>query len=165
MLRPDGTLKTGYTPTGGENQTWDIDVQNSQLSEQPELDFSLPPPQYDFQRQAHVPSTTSFGGVKQGSTSSASSGGRRRLGCMQRVFHAQLVEHQKLLLLLHRGQSVAIGGWLNDSLGNDHGRVDQLDDDDGFGTVRLKSMVPKTGVAHQYKNATSERELYVRELG
>ncbi|KAK4894941.1 hypothetical protein LTR49_028327, partial [Elasticomyces elasticus] len=69
MLRPDGTLKTGYTPTGGEDQTWDIDVQNSQLFEQSELHFSLPTPQYDFQRQAHVPSTTSFGGVKQGSIS------------------------------------------------------------------------------------------------
>ncbi|KAK3619325.1 hypothetical protein LTR56_024098, partial [Elasticomyces elasticus] len=58
-----------------------------------------------------------------------------------------------------------IGGWHNDSLGNDHARVDQLDDDDGFGTVRLKLMVLKTGVAHQYKNATSGRELYSQGVG
>ncbi|KAK3619324.1 hypothetical protein LTR56_024097, partial [Elasticomyces elasticus] len=69
ILRPDGTLKTGATFTGGEDQTWDINVQNSQHVEQPDLHFSLPIPRYDLQQQAHVPSTTSFGGAKQGSVS------------------------------------------------------------------------------------------------
>ncbi|KAK5709468.1 hypothetical protein LTR17_019743 [Elasticomyces elasticus] len=50
ILRPDGTLKTGSTSTGGEDQTWDVDMQNSQHFEQPDLHFSLPTPQHDFQQ-------------------------------------------------------------------------------------------------------------------
>ncbi|KAK3618325.1 hypothetical protein LTR56_024719 [Elasticomyces elasticus] len=95
ILRPDGTLKTGFTPTGGEDRTWDIDMQTSQLFEQPDLHCSLPTPQYDFQQQAHVPSKTSLGEFTHGSLSSASSGGGRRLGRMQRAFHAQLVAGQE----------------------------------------------------------------------
>ncbi|KAK6380040.1 hypothetical protein LTR81_027719 [Elasticomyces elasticus] len=95
ILRPDGTLKTDFTPTGGEDQTWDIEMQKLQLFEQPDLHFSLPTPQYDFQQQVHVPSTTSFGRFTHGSVSSASSRGGRRLGRMQRTFHAQLIADQE----------------------------------------------------------------------
>ncbi|KAK4909050.1 hypothetical protein LTR49_022149 [Elasticomyces elasticus] len=77
ILRPDGTLKTGFTPTGGEVQTWDIDMKKLQLFEQPDLHFSVPTPQYDFQQQVHVPSTMSFGGSTHGSVSSVAKARRR----------------------------------------------------------------------------------------
>ncbi|KAK5745292.1 hypothetical protein LTR17_001453 [Elasticomyces elasticus] len=86
---PDGTLKTGLTPTGGAYGAWDVHMQNSHSLEQQQ-------PQYIFPQQAPPPSTRVFAArSNQGSFSSGSSRGSKKPGRMQRAFHAQLVADQE----------------------------------------------------------------------
>ncbi|KAK5697537.1 hypothetical protein LTR97_007675 [Elasticomyces elasticus] len=87
IFRPDGTLRTGLTPTGGAYGAWDVHMQNSHSFDQQ--------PQYTFPQQAHVPSNRVSARSNRGSVSSGSSRGSKKPGRMQRAFHAQLVADQE----------------------------------------------------------------------
>ncbi|KAK5728700.1 hypothetical protein LTR15_001839 [Elasticomyces elasticus] len=78
ILRPDGTLRTGFTPPGGNYAMTDIDAHRSQLR----YDFDTSHPLQDSQ-QTPMPATTENGNADQGYGLG--------IGRMQRVFHKRLV--------------------------------------------------------------------------
>ncbi|KAK5742800.1 hypothetical protein LTR17_003048 [Elasticomyces elasticus] len=81
ILRPDGTLRTGYTPPGGDYGMTDIDAYDSQHH----FDFGMSNPPPDSQ-QTPMPAATANGNPNQGYCLG--------IGRMQRVFHERLVADQ-----------------------------------------------------------------------
>ncbi|KAK3645159.1 hypothetical protein LTR56_009208 [Elasticomyces elasticus] len=78
ILRPDGTLRTGFTPPGGDYAMTDIDAHRLQLR----YDFGIYNQLQDSQ-QTPMPATTANGNADQGYGLG--------IGRMQRVFHERLV--------------------------------------------------------------------------
>ncbi|KAK5687513.1 hypothetical protein LTS10_001651 [Elasticomyces elasticus] len=81
ILRPDGTLRSGYTPPGVDYGMTDIDEHDSHHH----FGFGMSNPLYDAQ-QTPMPATTANGDSNQGYGLG--------VGRMQRVFHERLVADQ-----------------------------------------------------------------------